>query len=42
MACSLEEGLSLLNNGCDKASLNSLCKRLLGLLLGPLGKGAGG
>lgn len=39
---SLEEGLLLLNNGCDKASLISLYKRLSGLLLGPMGRGAGG
>lgn len=32
----------LLHNGCDKAFLISLCKGLLGLLQGPLGRGAGG
>ena len=38
----LEEGLLLLHNRCDKAFLFSLCEGLLGLLLGPLGRGAGG
>lgn len=42
MARCLEEGLLLLHNGCDKAFLIALCKGLLGLLLGPLGRGAGG